>query len=294
MARQYVHIIKGQVSTTADTIDSSMSSYDSSNLINTTASDTASCSSKTSSECFLWKTKKPTQLDHEATLAFLGLRKQFDKEFADKKTSKNAVWQKIATKMNEMGFYVGDGVEGRERLRQKFANMTATYLKTIQKRTRTGEGKISYPPYFDEMNNILGEKHKVTPQLVIDTASVKSTGEASTFQSGYDSDSCSSRSTQHSTSATDDSGYTTPTSKVTSRTNRFDSIKSSVRPQKQSVVSSIEEMHRENMEIRKTEFKAMIEVMREENKQRHEQMMALISNMKPKEKKRKRDNSDSD
>lgn len=34
-----------------------------------------------------------------------------------------------------------------------------------------GQGKISIPKYFKELHEILGEKHKVTPAKVIDSAS---------------------------------------------------------------------------------------------------------------------------
>lgn len=185
--------------------------------------------------------------------------------------------------MNDMGFIVGDGVEGREKLRQKFANMTATYLKTIQKRSRIGEGKISYPLYFEEMDNILGDKHKVTPLLVIDTATEQHT--PSTSVKGIHPENIL---------RAEDSGSSPCSSKPASQVNRFESIKSSVRPQKQSVVATLEKIRQENLENRKNEFKVITETLRQQNQQRHEQMMALIASMnKPMNKKRRRE-SDSE
>lgn len=262
MAKQYLQLIKQQLS----------------------AANSAILKPKITSEnreCILWKTKKPTQIDHEATLAFLALRKQFDAEFADKKNSKNFVWSKIVNKMNEMGFVVGDGVEGREKLRQKFANMTAMYIKTIQKRNNTGEGKITYPLYFDEMDDILGDKHKVTPLLVIDSASEEST-------SSTESVKC----TNPYTLSTEESSP--KSSSKADQVNRFRSIKHSVRPKKQTVVDVLEKMHKESLENRKNEFKIMIDTLHAQNQQRHEQMMALIANMNKSKRNKRRRDSDSD
>ncbi|KAF5270784.1 hypothetical protein FQR65_LT17801 [Abscondita terminalis] len=266
-------------------------------------------SSSNSPEVLLWKTKKPTQFDNEGTLKLLELRKQFDKEFNDKKTAKNIIWQKIAAGMNNLGFFVGEGVEGRERLRQKFANMSATYIKYLQKRKQTGEGKISYPPYFEEMDDILGDKHKINPVIVIDTARsfdetpaatdpCSSSTPCPTSAAATDS-SCSStpcptpRSTSPSQPET--SGYVS-TPSTSSQTSRFDTIKKSVRPHKQSVIATLEKLHDQNLANRKQEFETMVQLMREQSQQRHEQILALIEavNKKGEGKKRKRHNSDSD
>jgi hypothetical protein len=66
-----------------------------------------------------------------------------------------------------MGYSVGEG--GREKCRQKFANLQSSYLRTKEKRRRTGEEKVQDSPYFQEMDAILGDKHKTQPLLVIDS-----------------------------------------------------------------------------------------------------------------------------
>jgi hypothetical protein len=59
--------------------------------------------------------------DHEATLAFLALRKEFDADFADSKTVNNDIWGKIASQLNEMGYYLGtDKMRAREKYGQKW------------------------------------------------------------------------------------------------------------------------------------------------------------------------------
>jgi hypothetical protein len=59
--------------------------------------------------------------DHEATLAFLALRKEFDADFADSKTVNNDIWFKFASEFNVIGYYVStDKMRAREKFRQKW------------------------------------------------------------------------------------------------------------------------------------------------------------------------------
>ncbi|KAI4455475.1 myb/sant-like dna-binding domain [Holotrichia oblita] len=250
-AKQYTELIKQQLSLT-------------SNANNSISSNTK--------ESNLWKTKKPTELDHRATLALLDLRKQYDKEFADKKTTKNAIWLKIAGKMNEIGYYVGEGVEGREKLRQKYANLTGSYMKANQKMKATGEGKITYPSYYDEIDEIIGEKHKVNPPVIIDSLNISSGNISGSSELNFSSASSSQIDDLESTVAPSES-------KTISKKNRFDDIKTSIRPQKQKVIETLQEIHKENLENRQNEFKSMMDMLREQNEQRHQQMMALIANL---------------
>lgn len=90
----------------------------------------------------IWSTRVQTKIDKTATFYFLELRKELNNKFADKYTPKNSLWQKIAQKMNEANFFVGDGIEGREKCRQKFVNLQSSYMKYIDKRRNTGEGTI--------------------------------------------------------------------------------------------------------------------------------------------------------
>ncbi|KAG5891197.1 hypothetical protein JTB14_012682 [Gonioctena quinquepunctata] len=116
----------------------------------------------------VWKTSKnQSERDREGTRFFLDLRKQYDKEFAGKTANKNSVWTQIAKIMNDNGFFVGDGIDGREKCRQKFSNLQASYIKCVDKRKQTGEGNIVKPPFYDELEDIMGDKHKIEPILVL-------------------------------------------------------------------------------------------------------------------------------
>jgi hypothetical protein len=55
----------------------------------------------TSSSENIWCNKRPTHNDQEATTVFLQLRENASEKFNDKKTIKNALWQKILTEMEQ-------------------------------------------------------------------------------------------------------------------------------------------------------------------------------------------------
>lgn len=62
--------------------------------------------------------------------------------------------------MNEIGFNVGNGAEGREKCRQKFSNLQGSHVKTLEKQKSTGKEQVKLPPYFEEVYEILGENTK--------------------------------------------------------------------------------------------------------------------------------------
>ncbi|KAF5284954.1 hypothetical protein FQA39_LY16909 [Lamprigera yunnana] len=222
----------------------------------------------------LWKTSKNQNInDHEATLTLLSLRKEVDAEFLDR-SAKKILWNKIET--------------GVEKCRQKFANLQSSFVKTNDKRKRTGEGRINNPPYFDELSDIFGDKHKTNPIMIID--SIAPTATASTSSSA-EASSISPAEAGRSSPA--DAGTSYSAEKSTSLTpNRFAQIKSSVRQNKSvAVVEALKEINKANLEQRKEQFSQMMSLIQKQNEMRHEQILALI---KSQDKKRKRGHSDLD
>lgn len=94
---------------------------------------------------------------------------KYRKLFSDKKHSKQSLWTAIALEMNEAGFSIPTGKDGAEKCRQKFANLQRTYMNFVRKVDTTGEYRVERPPYYEEMDNILGDKHKVTVPHLWDT-----------------------------------------------------------------------------------------------------------------------------
>ncbi|CAG9773497.1 unnamed protein product [Ceutorhynchus assimilis] len=131
--------------------------------------DTESNEHSGGGEILMWSSRKPLSTDVQATTYLLELRKEMSNQFDDRKHSKNTLWQQIAKKLNEKNFFVGQGLEGAEKCRKKFANLQASYVKYKDKKKGTGEGYICKPPFYDELDEILGFKDKITPQLLIDS-----------------------------------------------------------------------------------------------------------------------------
>ena len=229
--------------------------------------------------------KNQTLHDREATYFFLSLRKKYADSFNDKITNKNSIWSEIATEMNSSNFFVGEGIQGREKCRQKFANLQASYTRFIDKRRQTGEGKIPKPQFFDDLNEILGDKHKIEPVLIIDSAKMNNSLDSHTPEPSTE---ISSPLPSPGTSkATED------TRVKTQKENKYSSVRKSARPDKNKLLQKFVEVSQENVETNKKNFTDMMSYLREEGKRRHEQIMALLTAMNSK-KKRKREDSDSD
>lgn len=181
--------------------------------------------------------------------------------------------------MNEMGFYVGLGTEGREKVRQKFANLQKIYIKYFDLQRTTGQGKISLPKYFDELDEILGDKHKVNPAKIIDSAAEAPNENFQKFKDAIPT--------------TSDFGEPQPS---TSRCNRFENISPANKKAKtkSDAMQELVSIQKQSQKDRKEEFGTMMQFFQETNESRHQQIMALIGKLEPKQnKKRKRHDSTS-
>lgn len=324
MARQYYDFLKSSGSAEKENVDqgsSSLNPNDDANTSNNTNSTSNIISTCSGSSSTLWKSSKNvTSEDREATKVFLELRKQYDPQFRDKKTSKNTLWQKINDTMKEMGFYIGDGVIGRERCRQKFCNLQTSYLKAKQRRKRTGEGVIILPPFFEELDELLSGNHKVNPVLIIDTydANTKESESNSESRKGRilerkfteaESDTVRSVTGSPSTNRLNIPGCSKEINKSnispinverkteleniqasSSSSNRFNNTVRTVRPNKNYIIDTIKTINEENREARRAELSSILEAFNKESEQRHNEVMALIGAMSHKRKEGKKRN----
>lgn len=163
-----------------------------------------------------------------------------------------------------------EGVNAREKVRQKFSNLQSTYIKYRDSQKRTGEGKLKAPKYFDELEEILGFKHKANPILVIDSTPSKNVHE----NEESSKPSCSTKSENLPP-------------------NRFDVIKKTVRPksEKQETLKELVLIQKQNREIRSKEFSSMMNMFQEQNEQRNKQILLLIEKMEKKSKRKRRSSS---
>lgn len=115
----------------------------------------------------VWLSKgKPTADDREATNQMLLLRASdnFIKKFNDKSSCKLNLWKDIACRLQEMGYNVD-----AKACRQKFANLQNKYLKFKAHVNSTGADRRDPPEFYDQLDEILGDKDKVTLNFVTDT-----------------------------------------------------------------------------------------------------------------------------
>lgn len=187
--------------------------------------------------------------------------------------------------MNKNNFFVGDGLEGAEKCRKKFSNLQTSYIKYKDKRHQTGQGKIIKPPFIEEMEEILGKKDKITPQLVIDSASCSNIS----AQTEVSDETVSDNEPKNQ----EDSKSSTSTQGSVKRKNKFINIKSSVKPDKNTLLTKMIDLQKEEMVERRSEFDRMMTFLETTSLQRHEQVMALVRN-KSKSQKRKHYSDDSD
>jgi hypothetical protein len=254
----------------------------------------------------LWRSsKRPTQQDHQATLTLLALRRELDNEFTNKKNVKLDLWMRVANKLNELGFFVGHGVEGRDRCKTKFHNLQSMYMKTVDLRKRTGQGKIKLPPYFEELDAIFHDKHKANPVFSIDSttlnqhpiSSTSTTTSSSHTDLGDVSDSGTTRSAAPSPIALLSNTAFSPHPETSDDTQgRFKNIKKSVKPtSKQELLQELLHIQKTTQAQRQAEFQTIIELMNKQSEQRHQQIMALLGAQdKKRPKKRRHESSSSD
>lgn len=112
-----------------------------------------------------WSTKRTSKSDHEAIILLLELRKKKAKQFADKTTRKAKLWADIGKEIITEGYNLGE--TPAEKCRQKFTNLQKAYTKYINNQKITGSEKMEIPPFFEEMNEILGKLSTHTCYYVI-------------------------------------------------------------------------------------------------------------------------------
>ncbi|KAK9754920.1 hypothetical protein QE152_g876 [Popillia japonica] len=123
--------------------------------------------------------------------------------------------------------YVGSGIEGREKVRQKFANLQSAFIKINDTRRKTCEGNAANSSYYEEMLDILGDTDKVNPVLMLDTSSsTKKTDDEHETTTGVEEE----ISNVALVNALPNSETEANESVGRKRQNRFASIKSTLKP----------------------------------------------------------------
>ncbi|KAG5893980.1 hypothetical protein JTB14_006583 [Gonioctena quinquepunctata] len=172
--------------------------------------------------------------------------------------------------------FVGHSVLGREKCRQKFMNLQHTYTKYKDQIRQTGEGFIKKPPFFDELDDILGDKHKSNPVIIFDSSRPStSRSKEGVVEPELIIDPTSNSEENEPKYENADPRQVNETTKK----NKFGGIKKSVRPKK-TILSTVENIIKEERTVRAQQFTGLLEALQEQSKQRHEQTMGIIELLK--------------
>ncbi|KAB0790404.1 hypothetical protein PPYR_15236 [Photinus pyralis] len=233
-----------------------------------------------------------TELDIEATSFFLGQRLKYAKSFDDKKTNKTSLWSKIAKELNDNGYTVGEGKEGAEKCRQKFANLQRQYISHRDHMKRTGENTKDPPAFFDEMHGILGAKHKVDPEYVLDSSNISAPSSEVESQESIEANNEDTQienvSSPESVESLPKSGNVTPTS----IRNRFSAVKKTCKPVTDNAVSLtklLDDQFKADLAQREQHFQRLDELLSVQNNQRDrmlkqfDEIITLIKDKKNKD-----------
>ncbi|XP_044745660.1 uncharacterized protein LOC123307426 [Coccinella septempunctata] len=237
----------------------------------------------------VWSSKKPSKRDHDATKFFLRIRVEYSHKFDDRKTIKGQIWSLIAKKMNENGFYVGEGRDAVEKCRMKFANLQKQYLNHMNHLKKTGAEHKSEPLYFSEMHSILGGKDKVCPQNLQSTEeNMRQTNSEDISQ--YEEVTYNTQEMLHEEEIASSSSSSIDSSQIKSRFTAKKSIKP--RSLNMALVETMEKIHNENSELRKNEFEELRALLETQNAQRERFLACFQLFVKSQKRKRTTDSSE--
>lgn len=225
----------------------------------------------------------------------------------DKMHSKKKIWNDIALEMQKEGYFVTVGSKSSDKCHQRWRNLEKMYHVHCRYMKSTGTGKKKPPKYFDEMHQLIGEKHNSQPVNLLDSLGV-STAAAS--------DTSSTECKRHETIVnSDDFLDIADTSSQnekenidcnSSSQNIFEKIQKSVRPKKSdNILTVLKELHVEDIDIENKRFKQFQELLTEQNElrkktlQQRDEFLTVMKNFikleaRKKSKKRKHSSDSSD
>lgn len=243
---------------------------------------------------------------HDMTIKLLEIIQSKFHLLNDKMHSKKKIWSDIALEMQKNGYLVTYGSKGGDKCHQRWRNLEKTYHGHCRHMKTTGTGKKKPPKYFDEVHEIIGEKHSSQPVNLLDSLRDVSTAGAS--------ETCSIETKSHE--AVDDTNDSSDTAATTSQNikenidnnssspNIFENIKKSVRPKTDNISTILKELHEKDTEIenkRFEKFEQLLEtqnLLREKTLKQREDFLTVMKNLvtsEARKKSRKRKHSsDSD
>ncbi|XP_045028979.1 uncharacterized protein LOC123471526 isoform X1 [Daphnia magna] len=118
------------------------------------------------------RTASQLKINAEATKVFLKIVEHYWPRLCDSKTKNSGLWQEIAIKMLENGFQIKAPDPGKS-AQQKWNNLNKEYKKFVLAAKGTGGGEDVLdckPPFFDEIEKILGKGNAAYPEYIGDSS----------------------------------------------------------------------------------------------------------------------------
>lgn len=177
----------------------------------------------------------------------------------DKMHTKKKIWFDIATEMQNNGYLINyNGTKAADKCHQRWRNLEKMYRGHCQYMKSTGTGKKKPPKYFDEMHDLIGEKHSSQPVNLLDSLDNFSTT----------SDTCSSEVSEvtnnnenfpNTENIAPENNMSTKNASKKEKDNLkissiFENVKKTVRPKKDNLSIVLKELHEQDIQIENQRF----------------------------------------
>lgn len=240
---------------------------------------------------------------HDMTIKLLEIIQSKLHILHDKMHSKKKIWSDIALEMQKNGYLITYGSKGGDKCHQRWRNLEKMYHGHCRHMKSTGTGKKKPSKYFDEMHEIIGEKHSSQPVNLLDSLSVPIAAASDTCSSEVSSHEAI-RNSDDSLDVADTTSHKENVDYKSSSPNIFENIKKSVRPKTENINTVLKKLHAQDIDIENQRFEQFQKLIAAQNelrektlKQRDEflTVMKQFINLETRQKSRKRKHySDSD
>ncbi|XP_020297809.1 uncharacterized protein LOC109862228 isoform X2 [Pseudomyrmex gracilis] len=198
------------------------------------------------------------EFTHEITLKLLEIvQTKFD-FLNDKMHSKKKIWSEIAREMQNSGYLANcNRIKLADKCHQRWRNLQKMYHGHCRYMKSTGTGKKKQPKYFDEMHELIGEKHSSQPVNLLDSLDDCTTSATS----GTCTDETKSIEGTDINKDTQSNSSEKENIKIS---NIFENVKKSVKPKKDNL-SVFKELHAQDIQIENERFDKLQALLVEQN-----------------------------
>lgn len=183
----------------------------------------------------------------------------------DKMHCKKKIWNDIAIEMQNSGYLMNyNGTKGADKCHQRWRNLEKMYRGHYRYMKSTGTGKKKPPKYFDEMHDLIGEKHSNQPVNLLDSLDVNTTSatcNSETTNNEIDNDE-KFLDKENIVSENDNALNKDHNLKIS---NIFENVKKSVRPKKDNLSVVLKELHTQDIQIENERFERFQTLLTEQN-----------------------------